>query len=138
MLKVFIVEDHPIVRQGYTLLIQREPGVELCGEATSGRQALEQIAKLTPDIVVVDISLEGEMDGVELAKALLAGNASLAILVVSGHDETIYAERLLEIGARGYIMKGDASAFLQGLRQLVYGEAIAKPRLPKNQDVPSS
>lgn len=123
MRKVFVVEDHPIVRQGYTLLIQREPGIELCGEATSGRQALEQIAQLSPDIVVVDISLEGDMDGVELAKVLLASNANLSILVVSGHDETIYAERLLEMGAWGYLMKGDASAFLQALRLMANGEA---------------
>lgn len=118
MTKVFIVEDHPIVRQGYALLIQREPGIELCGEASSGRQALEQVAHLRPDIVVVDVSLEGEMDGVELAKMLLATYADLPILVVSGHEEGVYSERLLAMGVRAYVMKGDALAFLRTLRQV--------------------
>ena len=122
MVKVFIVEDHPIVRQGYTLLIERERDIELCGEATSGQQALEQIAQLAPDMVVLDISLAGDMNGVDLIKALLATYATLPILVVSGHDETIYAERLLAMGVRGYVMKGDASAFLQALRQVAHGK----------------
>ncbi len=126
MVKVLIVEDHPIVRQGYTLLIGREPDIQVCGEATSGRQALEQVSRLGPDMVVVDISLEGDMDGLELVKALLAIYSTLPILVVSGHDETIYAERLLELGARGYVMKGDASAFLRALRHVAHGETYVK------------
>jgi DNA-binding NarL/FixJ family response regulator len=125
MTRVFIVEDHPIVRQGYALLIQREPDMELCGEASSGRQAIAQIALLAPDLVVVDISLEEDMDGVELAKTLLATHTNLPILMVSGHDEAVYAERLLAIGARGYVMKGDALAFLRALRQVAQGRTFA-------------
>ncbi len=122
MVKIFIVEDHPIVRQGYALLLQREPNMELCGEAASGRQALELIPQLVPDMVVVDISLEGDMNGMDLTKVLLDLYTTLPILVVSGHDEAIYAKRLLEIGARGYVMKGDAMAFLQAVRRVAKGE----------------
>ena len=83
--------------------------------------ALQQIEQLQPDIVVLDISLKGALDGTDLLQSLRRHNADLSILVVSGHDEMVYAERMLRLGARGYVMKGDALAFLFALRQVAQG-----------------
>jgi DNA-binding NarL/FixJ family response regulator len=129
MFKVFIVDDHPAVRQNYVLLLRREADLECCGEAASGLEALEKIETTTPDIVVLDVSLHGEMDGVELLRQLQSRYERLPVLVVSGHDELIYAERLLNIGARGYVQKGDAVAFLQAIRQVVRGDTYLSAQM---------
>jgi DNA-binding NarL/FixJ family response regulator len=134
MAKVFIVDDHPAVRQNYVLLLRREPDLECCGEAATGLEAIEKITAAAPDIVVLDVSLQGEMDGVELLRHLRALDADLPVLVVSGHDELIYAERLLELGARGYVQKGDAMAFLQALRQVAQGDTYRSAQLRKRMD----
>jgi DNA-binding NarL/FixJ family response regulator len=134
MPKIFIVDDHPVIRQNYILLIRRESNLEICGEASSGLEALAQIHQLNPDIVVLDVSLTGEMDGVELLKQLLAWRSDLAVLMVSGHDESIYAERVLQLGARGYVAKGDALLFLQALRQVANGGIYKSAQLSNQQD----
>jgi DNA-binding NarL/FixJ family response regulator len=121
MTRIFVIDDHPVVRQSYALLIRREAELVLCGEAASGREALEKIPLCAPDVVVMDMSLQDDMDGIVLLQQLAAQKANLAVLVVSGHDELIYAQRLIELGARGYVMKGDATAFLQALRQVIHG-----------------
>lgn len=131
MAKVFIVDDHPAVRQNYVLLLRREPDLECCGEAATGVEAIEKITAAAPDIVVLDVSLQGEMDGVELLRHLRTLDADLPVLVVSGHDELIYAERLLDLGARGYVQKGDAIAFLQALRQVAQGDTYLSAQLRK-------
>ncbi len=125
MARIFIVDDHLLVRQGYVFLICRELQMEVCGEATSGKEALEKIPLCIPDAVVLDISLSGDMNGIQLLKQLQTLYPDLPVLVVSGHDERIYAERLLRLGARGYVMKGDPAAFMQALRQVVNGETYA-------------
>src|SRR4029453_2532511 len=96
--RVFVVDNHPIVRQGLTLMINREPDLVVCGEAEEARGALDQIAATQPDIVLVDIS-RGGPDGCDLMKAIRAHNANLPVLVLSMHDELIYAERALRAGA---------------------------------------
>jgi DNA-binding NarL/FixJ family response regulator len=121
MARIFIVDDSAVVCQGYALLIHREPDLQVCGNATSGADALRQLPQADPDVVVMDISLPGEPSGLALLKAMLGLRAGLAILVASGHDETIYAQKVIQAGARGYVMKGDALAFLQALRQVVAG-----------------
>jgi DNA-binding NarL/FixJ family response regulator len=128
-MKVFIVDDHPMVRQNYVLLIHREPDLECCGEAASGYEAMSKISVVAPDIVVLDVSLQGEMDGVELLKEIRRCYVDLPVLVVSGHDEAIYAERIMGLGAHGYVMKGDAIAFLQALRQVAGGQTYVNNRL---------
>jgi DNA-binding NarL/FixJ family response regulator len=133
MAKVFIVDDHSAVRQNYVLLMRREPDLEFCGEAATGVEAIEKITAAVPDIVVLDVSLQGEMDGVELLRYLRTRYAELPVLVVSGHDELLYAQRLLDIGARGYVQKGDAVAFLQALRQVAKGDTYLSPQLRKQQ-----
>lgn len=105
--RVFVVDDHPVVRRGYTSLVERQPSMEICGEASTASEALDLIGELDPDLVLVDISLEG-MGGIELIKHLQNQHSDLSILVISMHDEMLYAERALEAGARGYVMKGEA------------------------------
>lgn len=121
MYTIFIIDDHAAVRQGYTLLIQREPDMQVCGETANATDALRLVAECDPDIVVLDISLQGSVDGVDLLKRLHATWPGMAILVVSGHDEMVYAQRMLRLGARGYVMKGDALLFMEALRRVAGG-----------------
>ena len=99
MNKIFIIDDHVAVRQGYTLLIQREPDMMVCGETANADDALRMVDECRPDIVVLDISLQGPVDGVDLLKRLHGRWPDLAILVVSGHDEMVYAQRMVQLGA---------------------------------------
>lgn len=131
MIKVFLVDDHTVVRQNYALLIQREPGLAYCGEAASGAEAITLIAETKPDIVVLDVSLQGKMDGIELLQKLHKIHQDLPVLVVSGHDELVYAQRLIQMGARGYVMKGDALAFLHALHQVANGEIYVSEQVTK-------
>ena len=127
--RVLLVDDHPIVRQGLTLLINQEPDLVVCGEADGGDAALDAIASLTPDVVVLDISLPGP-DGMELLKIVRAINADLPILVLSMHDESIYAERSLRAGANGYIMKQEATEnVLVALRRILGREIYVSDRI---------
>ncbi len=119
--RVLIVDDHPIVRQGLRRLIDQEEDLAVCGEAESTREAKAAIRELKPEVVIVDISLK-QGDGIELVKDARAHFPSLPILVLSMHDETIYAERMLSAGANGYIMKQAASdQFLVALRRVLEG-----------------
>src|SRR5436305_119512 len=119
--KVLIVDDHPIVRQGLRLMIDEEPDLKVCGEAQSEREARVAIRDLEPDIVIVDISLT-QGDGLELVRDVHAHHPELPMLVLSMHDELIYAERLLAAGASGYIMKHAASdQLLVALRKVLAG-----------------
>lgn len=119
--KVLIVDDHPIVRQGLRLMIDLEPDLAVCGEAQSEREARTAIRELQPDVVVVDISL-AQGDGLELVRDAHAQHPRLPMLVLSMHDELIYAERMLAAGASGYIMKHAASdQLLVALRRVLAG-----------------
>ena len=106
--KVFLVDDHPIVRQGLSLLINREPDLVVCGEADSAPAALQGIGPLQPDLMVIDISLDGP-DGLELLKTIRVKDPILPVLILSMHEESTYAERSLRAGANGYIMKQESS-----------------------------
>lgn len=120
--RVLIVDDHPIVRHGLRLMIDLEPDLVVCGEAQGEREARSAIRDLTPDAVIVDISL-GQGDGFELVRNVHAQHPALPMLVLSMHDELIYAERLLGAGARGYIMKQAASdQLLVALRKVLEGD----------------
>ena len=113
---VFVVDDHPIVRQGLVQLIEQEPDLKVCGEAADVKEARASLAKLTPDIVILDLSLR-DSDGLELVKDIRSKYQQLPVLVLSMHDESIYAERLLSAGANGYIMKQAAAADLYRIAQ---------------------
>jgi DNA-binding NarL/FixJ family response regulator len=133
MSKIFIIDDHAVVRQNYVLLLRREPGMEFCGEAASGLEAIRKITETLPDIVVLDVSLQGEMDGIELLQHLHDNFSHLPVLVVSGHDELVYADRILSMGAQGYVMKGDAVAFIQALHQVANGKIYLSDQMRKRQ-----
>lgn len=119
--RILLVDDHPIVRQGLRRLISSEEGLEVCAEAESVREARQAIRDHAPDAVVVDISLK-DGDGIELIKDARAHYPSLPLLVLSMHEESVYAERLLGAGASGYIMKQAASEqFIAALRRVLDG-----------------
>ncbi len=127
--KIFVVDDHPIVRQGLGLLINREPDMIVCGAAEEAQSALRAIPGLQPDVLVVDISLSGP-DGLELVKTIRTRDANLPILVLSMHDESIYAERALRAGANGYIMKQEATEkVLVAIRRILRGDVYLSDRV---------
>lgn len=127
--KVFVIDDHPIVRQGLIQLINREPDLYVCGEAEDTYEALKAIAMGKPDIAIVDISLKGT-DGIELIKNLKTRIAGLPVLVLSIHDEALYAPRALRAGARGYIMKQEATEnVLVALRRVLGGGVYLSDRM---------
>jgi DNA-binding NarL/FixJ family response regulator len=119
--RVFIVDDHPIVRQGLGQLINHEPDLKVCGEASGVREARVGLSQTKPDIVILDLSLR-DSDGLELIKDIRSKYRHLPVLVLSMHDESIYAERLLSAGANGYIMKqAAADQLLIALRRVLSG-----------------
>lgn len=119
--KIFVVDDHPVMRRGYSYLIGAEMDMEICGEAESARGALEQMGEASPDLALVDLTLKG-MGGLELIKRLQAQYPDVRVLVVSMHDETLYADRALRAGARGYIMKDEVeSAIVKAIRRILDG-----------------
>src|SRR5579871_779040 len=120
--KVFVVDDHPIVREGLAQLINREPDLTVCGSAEEMHTALRSIETLKPDILIVDISLNGP-DGLDLLKIIRAKTPDLPVLILSMHDESIYAERVLRAGANGYIMKQEGTdRVLEAIRRIRAGE----------------
>src|SRR5437868_7895560 len=130
--RVLIVEDDPIVRQGLRRMIEPEPDLVVCGEVQTEREARIAIRELEPDVVIVDISL-AQGDGLELVRDVHAHHAGLPMLVLSMHDELIYAERLLAAGASGYIMKQAASdQLLIALRQVLAGGQYLSESLAGN------
>jgi DNA-binding NarL/FixJ family response regulator len=119
--KVFVVDDHPIVRQGLRLLIDQEPDLTVCGEAETADAVLPAIRKLQPAIAVIDISL-GHDSGIDLIKNIRLQHPDLPLLVLSMHDESLYAERALRAGAKGYIMKQEApEKVIIAIRQVLQG-----------------
>ncbi|MGO4882387.1 MAG: response regulator transcription factor [Bryobacteraceae bacterium] len=129
--RVFVVDDHPIVRQGLSQLINRESDLMVCGEAEDARTALDTIGPAQPDILIVDVSLDGP-DGIELLKTLRARDSKLPVLVLSMHDESLYAERALRAGANGYIMKQEATdRVLTAIRQILNGEVYVSDRMAR-------
>jgi DNA-binding NarL/FixJ family response regulator len=112
MVNFLIVDDHPIFRHGLIALIQSEPRYRVIAEAGSAAEALAAIAREVPDVLLLDISL-GEGNGLDLLKVVHAAHPEVRVLVVSIHDESVYAERALRAQARGYLMKQEASSVLK-------------------------
>jgi DNA-binding NarL/FixJ family response regulator len=127
--KVFLVDDHPLVREWLTQLIQREGDLAICGEAEDTQEALQKIAETKPDIVIADISLKST-HGLELVKDLQVRVPSLPVLILSMHDESLYAERVLRAGAKGYITKQEATKkILLAVRQVLSGQIYISEKM---------
>ena len=126
---VLIVDDHPIVRQGLSQLINAEDDLEVCGDAATVEEALQSLGESYPDVVIVDLSL-AHSDGLELIKEIRSETRDLPVLVLSMHDENMYAERLLSAGANGYIMKqAAADQLLIALRRVLAGGVYVSEQL---------
>ncbi len=120
--KIFIVDDHSVVRQGLSLIINQEADLEVCGGAPDEAEALAAMETLLPDVAIVDLSLKSS-NGLDLIKAIRDRSWNFPILVLSMHDEALYAERALRAGAKGYIMKEQADeAVLDGIRSVLKGD----------------
>jgi DNA-binding NarL/FixJ family response regulator len=120
--KVLVVDDHPMTRDGVTHLINKQPEMEVCANAGNPAGAFEAIGKLYPDLVLTDMTMPGR-SGLEFIKDLLAAHPTLVILVLSMHDEAVYAERVLRAGARGYIMKeAGGEKLLTAIRRVLGGQ----------------
>jgi DNA-binding NarL/FixJ family response regulator len=127
--KVLIVDDHPITRQGMKALINQQLNLEVCGETDNAAHAVELVSKLQPDLAIVDISLK-TTNGIELTKNIKAQAPNLPILVVSMHDEALYAERALRAGAMGYVMKQDAGEKVAtAIEHLLRGEIYLSAKM---------
>ncbi len=127
--RILVVDDHPIVRQGLALMINRENDLVVCGEAEEASGAMHVLASARPDLIIVDISLNGP-DGLDLLKNIRTSHPSLPVLILSMHDESIYAERALRAGANGYIMKQEATEkVLVAVRRILSGEIYVSDRI---------
>lgn len=129
-LKIIIVDDHPLVRQGMKKVIEKERDLTVIGEAGSTEEALRLIRQNEPDLAIVDITLEGEANGLDLIKALRERHGNVRALVLSMHDENTYAERALRAGARGYVAKKEApSVIIEAIHTVMKGELYLSSRI---------
>jgi DNA-binding NarL/FixJ family response regulator len=120
--RILLVDDHPMMRQGLAALIGSEPDLEICGQAENAAKAMAALAAHPTDLVLLDLTLP-DKNGVEVIKDLRALHPAVRVLVVSMHDEAIYAERVLRAGARGYIMKQEGGPkLLQAIREVLAGQ----------------
>lgn len=127
--KILIVDDHPMMREGLAQLISQEPDLVVSGQADNAAQGLEQIEKDRPDLVLADITLP-DKSGLELIKDIQVMHPGLTVLVISMHDESLYAERVLRAGGRGYIMKQEGGKkLLEAIRQVLAGKVYVSEKM---------
>lgn len=127
--KILIVDDHPILRKGLAQLIEQQNDLSICGQFEEADAAFAALGQLKPDLALVDLSLK-DSSGVELLKNIRASYPKLLVLVLSMHDESLYAERVLRAGASGYIMKQEASEkVLQAIRKVLAGEIFLSEKM---------
>lgn len=127
--RVLIVDDHPIVRRGIMAMINAEPNLTVCAEAEGYHQGLDAIRQHKPDLAIIDLTLQ-DISGLELVKQVKAIDAQLPVLVLSMHDETLYAERVLRAGARGYIMKQEGTEkLIDAIATVMRGDIYVSERM---------
>ncbi|HQF37958.1 MAG TPA: response regulator transcription factor [Opitutaceae bacterium] len=127
--RIFIVDDHPLLRKGLGELINQQLDMIICGEAEDAPEALKAICQIRPDLVIVDISLKSQ-NGIELIKNIKAINPSIQILVLSMHDESIYALRVLKAGAKAYVMKQEVvDKVMEAIRRIRTGKVFVSERV---------
>lgn len=126
---ILLVDDHPMMREGLRQIIDHEPDLTVCGEAENAFQALELIGKLKPDLVLADITLP-DKSGLELIKDIQAMHPAMLVMVISMHDEGLYAERVLRAGGRGYVMKHEGGKkIMQAIRQVLSGQISVSEKM---------
>ena len=129
MTRILIVDDHPLVRTGFAQLIGDCPDLEVCGEAGDMAEALARVEETSPDLAIIDLSLAGG-SGLDLIERIKARYKNVLMLVASMHDETLYAERVLAAGARGYINKQEAQdSIIQAIRQVLSGKVYLSQQM---------
>jgi DNA-binding NarL/FixJ family response regulator len=129
--RLLLVEDHPVTREGLAQLLNQQPDLHVCGQAGTAPEALTAAGVVRPDLVLVDISLGGT-SGIELIKDLISRDANLPILVLSTHDELLYAERSLRAGAKGYVMKHEPTEkVMEAIRQVLRGGVFLSEQMQK-------
>jgi DNA-binding NarL/FixJ family response regulator len=127
--KILLVDDHPLVREWLSNLINEQPDLHVCGGAANAPDAIDAISACGPDIVIVDLALEGG-SGIDLIKNIRKAHPKVATIVLSMHDESLFAERALRAGARGYIMKREATKkILLGIRSVLGGKVCISDRI---------
>jgi DNA-binding NarL/FixJ family response regulator len=127
--RILILDDHPIMRQGLAQLLAHEPDLQVCGEANEAREALANIPKTLPDLLLADLSLP-DRSGLELIKDLQLQFPELKVLVLSMHDESLYAERVLRAGGRGYVMKQEGGRkLLEAIRKVLDGQIYVSEKI---------
>ena len=127
--RIFIVDDHPLVREGLANLINQQADLETCGFAENSAGALSGVAQMRPHLAVIDVSLRND-SGLELIKKLKVEHESMPVVVLSMHDETFYAERALRAGASGYVMKRESTAhLLSAIRRALEGGVFLSDRM---------
>jgi DNA-binding NarL/FixJ family response regulator len=127
--RILIVDDHPMMREGLAQLIGGQQDMTVCGEAGNAQEALEMVRLLQPNLVLADITLPGR-NGLELIKDIQALEASVAVLVISMHDEALYAERVLRAGGRGYVMKQEGGKrIMEAIRQVAAGKIFVSDKM---------
>lgn len=128
MIRVFIVDDHAILRASLRSLLERQPDMAVCGEAATAQAAAEQAARAEPDVVLVDVSLP-DMSGIDLVRALRREHPELVMAMFSGHAERSYVMHALAAGANGYVVKGDSVELVEAVRALSRGERFVSRKL---------
>ncbi len=132
--RIVLVDDHPIVRDGLKQMIEQDPALQVCGEAGSADDAMVVVDAQHPDLILVDVFLDG-INGIELTKMLCERDPSACVLVLSMHDETLYAERAVRAGARGYVMKQEASrTILEAIHAVMRGELFVSDAIRASLD----
>ena len=127
--RIFLIDDHPLVRESLTSLIDQQPDMAVCGEAEDGAGAIKAIASSRPDIVIMDLSLK-ESSGLELIKQVKLRFPGPGIIVLSMHDERLYAERCVRAGARGYVMKRESTRrIVAAIREVREGRLCLSPQM---------
>jgi len=131
MKRILLVDDHAVFRRGMADVIEEEPGLEICGSAGTSREALVLAETANPDLVITDLTLP-DRNGLELIKDLRPRFPDIVILVVSMHDELLYAQRTLRAGARGYLMKENSDDVIPAVRQVLSGEIYVSPAVMRH------